>query len=164
MQTQNDGRSKKLCIAAGGRPGQHPVFLASGELASFSEMSQGRRRVATMDRLWMPLLAHKFGDVVPPAAPLLPFSPARCFHECTCSHPLLHLQRHLASFREQIRYAMEPSICFSARIKVESLAPIDLANDSSAPQISSLLSPGYVASGCVHQCETRPAHDIPTTG
>jgi hypothetical protein len=53
-------------------------FLAIGELARFSEMSRGCRRVATMDRLWMPFLAHHFGDVVPPAYLLL-LDPAHRF-------------------------------------------------------------------------------------
>jgi hypothetical protein len=41
-------------------------------------VSRGCRRVATMDHLWMPLLAHHFGDVVPPALLLL-VRPARRF-------------------------------------------------------------------------------------
>jgi hypothetical protein len=46
-------------------------FLTSGELARFLKVGQRCQRVATMDRLWMPLLARHFGDVLPPASLLL---------------------------------------------------------------------------------------------
>lgn len=53
-----------------------------------------------MDRLWLPLLAHHFGDVVPPA-PLLLLSPARRFRAlaltpCSvCDEILLPLEPRL---------------------------------------------------------------------
>jgi hypothetical protein len=94
MQVHKYGRREKLCIAAVGRSSQHLSFLFSAKLARFSTVSGECRGVATMDRLWMPLLARHFADVVPPT-PLLLLSPARRFRvlaliPCSVCNQILH--------------------------------------------------------------------------
>jgi hypothetical protein len=41
-------------------------FLPHGDLARFSQVSRGSQGVATMDRLWRPLFARRFCDVMIP--------------------------------------------------------------------------------------------------
>jgi hypothetical protein len=86
-------------------------FLPHGDLAHFSQASQGSQGVAAMDRLWRPLLLQCFGDVVIPI-PLLSIPALQQFRTlalslCATCHGIL-----LASGRggHHTRY-MRPHSC-----------------------------------------------------
>jgi hypothetical protein len=81
-----DGSGELFCVAgaAGGRPDQHLSLLSHGDLVCFSSVSRECHTVATMDRLWLPLIARHFAGIKLPTSLHL-MSPAHQFRALALS-------------------------------------------------------------------------------